>query len=177
MNTVFSGKAFVTGHNTTAYKISYNHRWKEFGTDAEALGDYLFEPVIPELDKVKGGFRQRKYEIVVAGRDFGGGFKTLDQPVLTVRGGGIRLVISEKFNRIFFRNAINLGLPVINCPGVLDIVKDGDIVGGDIATGVVENLTTGAKLIGTPLSELALELITAGGLLPYWKEKLGGTNT
>lgn len=172
MNTVFSGKTFVTGDNTTAYKISYSKRWNECGTNAEALGQWLFEPIIPELEGVPGGFQARGYEIVVSGVDFGGGFKTKDQPVLTVKGGGIKLLIAENFNRIFFRNAINLGMPVIICPGILGMAHDGDILEGDMATGVVKNLTTGAVLQGKPLSELAVKLVTAGGLLPYWKEKL-----
>lgn len=176
MNTVFSGKTYVTGNNTTAYQISYNRRWKECGTDAKALGQWLFEPLIPEIENVPGGFQARGYEIVVSGVDFGGGFKSNDHPVLTVKGGGVKLLISEKFNRIFFRNAINLGMPVITCPGILEMAHEGDILEGDIATGVVKNLTTKAVLQGTPLSGLALELILADGLLPYWKAKLAGEN-
>lgn len=172
MNTVFSGKTYVTGHNTTAYKISYNTRWKECGTDPEALGQWLFEPIIPEIANVPGGFKAMGYEIVVSGVDLGGGFKSNDHPVLTVKGGGVKLLIAEKFNRIFFRNAINLGMPVITCPGILEMAHDGDVLEGDLATGVVKNLTTGAVLQGTPMSELALNLVMAGGLLPYWKAKL-----
>lgn len=172
MNTVFSGKTYVTDHNTTAYKISYNKRWKECGTDAQALGQWLFEPLIPEIAEVPGGFMAMGYEIVVSGVDFGGGFKSNDHPVLTVKGGGVKLIIAEKFNRIFFRNAINLGMPVITCPGILEMARDGDILEGDMATGVVKNLTTGAVLQGKPMSVLALNLILAGGLLPYWKAKL-----
>lgn len=176
MNTVFSGKTYVTGHNTTAYKISYNKRWKECGTDAEALGQWLFEPMIPEIVNVPGGFKNMGYEIVVSGVDLGGGFKSNDHPVLTVKGGGVKLLIAEKFNRIFFRNAINLGMPVITCPGILEMAHDGDILEGDMATGVVKNLTTGVVLQGNPLSELALNLVMAGGLLPYWKAKLAAEN-
>lgn len=172
MDTVFSGKTYVTGDNTTAYMISYSKRWNECGTDAEALGHWLFEPIIPEAEGVPDAFKARGYEIVVSGVDFGGGFKTKDQPVLTVKGGGIKLIIAENFNRIFFRNAINLGMPVIICPGILKMAHDGDILQGDMATGVVKNLTTGEVLQGKPLSELALNLVLAGGLLPYWKARL-----
>ena len=176
MNIVFSGKTYVTDDNTTAYKISYNKRWKECGTDAEALGQWLFEPIIPEIVNVPGGFKAMGYEIIVSGIDFGGGFKSNDHPVLTVKGGGVKLIISEKFNRIFFRNAINLGMPVITCPGIMDMVNEGDILEGDIATGVVKNLTTGAVLQGSPLSETALNLVMAGGLLPYWEARLAEEN-
>lgn len=172
MNTVFSGKAYVTGNNTTAYQISYSKRWNECGTDAEALGQWLFEPIIPEAEGIPGAFKERGYEVVVSGTDFGGGFKTKDQPVLTVKGGGIKLIIAENFNRIFFRNAINLGMPVIICPGILEMAREGDILEGDMATGLVKNLTTGTSLQGKPLSKLAVDLVTAGGLLPYWQAKL-----
>lgn len=172
MNTVFSGKTFVTDNNTTAYKISYSRRWNECGTDADALGEWLFEPIIPEFENVPGAFKALGYGIVVSGSDFGGGFKTKDQPVLTVKGAGIRLIIAESFNRIFFRNAINLGMPVLVCPGILNFAREGDELEGDIATGRVTNLTTGKVLQGEPLSDLAVDLISAGGLLPYWKEKL-----
>ena len=172
MNTVFSGKTYVTGDNTTAYKISFNTRWKECGTDEQALGQWLFEPIIPEIAGVPNGFKSMGYEVVVSGVDFGGGFKSNDHPVLTLKGAGIKLLIAEKFNRIFFRNAINLGVPVITCPGILKMAHNGDILEGDIATGVVTNRTTGIVLQGQPLSELALELEAAGGLLPYWKAKL-----
>lgn len=111
MNTVFSGKTYVTGDNTTAYKISYNTRWKECGTNAEALGQWLFEPIISTVEGVPNGFKSMGYEVVVSGVDFGGGFKSNDHPVLTLKGAGIKLLIAEKFNRIFFRNAINLGWP------------------------------------------------------------------
>jgi len=176
MNTVFSGKTYVTGHNTTAYQISYSKRWNECGTDAQALGQWLFEPIIPEFDNQPGAFKNLGYEIVVSGVDFGGGFKTKDQPVLTVKGAGIKLIIAENFNRIFFRNAINLGMPVIICPGILEMAHEGDILEGDIATGVVKNLTTGAVIQGKPLSELALNLVLVGGLLPYWQAKLAEEN-
>jgi len=176
MSTVYSGKTYVVGNNTTAYQISYNKRWKECGTNAEALGHWLFEPLIPEIENVPDGFKSRGYEILVSGVDFGGGFKSNDHPVLTVKGGGIKLMISEKFNRIFFRNAINLGVPVITCPGILEMAHEGDVLEGDITTGLVKNLTTGAVLQGTPLSGRALELVKAGGLLAYWKAKLAEEN-
>ena len=151
MNTVFSGKTYVTGDNTTAYKISYNTRWKECGTNAEALGQWLFEPIISTVEGVPNGFKSMGYEVVVSGVDFGGGFKSNDHPVLTLKGAGIKLLIAEKFNRIFFRNAINLGMPVITCPGILEMAHEGDILEGDIATGVVTNRPPEPFCRGSPL--------------------------
>jgi len=172
MNTIFSGKTYVTGNGTTAYSISLQKRWNDCGTDAEALGQWLFEPIVPEFKDVPGAFKALGYEIVVSGADLGGGFKTNDHPVLTFKGAGVKLLISESFNRIFFRNAINLGMPVITCPGILNMVHTDDVLTGDIATGFVKNETTGETLQGVPMSKLALELQSAGGLLPYYRELL-----
>ena len=171
-HTTYTGKAFATGDNTSSYLISYPARWKECGTDAEKLGKWLFEPLCPEFRNVPGAFKKLGYEILVSGVDLGGGFKSNDHPSLTVKGAGVKLIIADDFNRIFFRNCINLGNPVIVCPGISKIVKTGDTLTGDIATGVVKNETTGETLQGEPLSELAVNIIHAGGLIPYWKEKL-----
>ncbi len=172
MNTVFSGKAYVTGDNTSSYLISAPGRWKECGANAEKLGDWMLEPLVPEFQNVPGAFKKLGYEILISGVDLGGGFKTNDDPALTVKGAGIKLIIADDFNRIFFRNCINLGNPVIVCPGISKRVKEGDVVSGDIATGVVKNETTGETFQGEPLSALAVEIICSGGLIPYWKEKL-----
>lgn len=172
METVFSGKTYVTKPNTTAYMISYNTRWRECGSDAKALGQWLFEPVIPEIRNVPGGFMARGYDIVVSGVDFGGGFKSNDAPVLTLQGAGIKLLICESFNRIFFRNAINLGMPLIVCTGILEMAREGDILEGDFSTGLVKNLTTDAVLQGKALDQQTLSIVLSGGLLPYWKERL-----
>ena len=171
-NTVFSGKAYVTGDNTTSYLISYPSRWRECGADAEKLGDWMLEPLVPEFKDVPGAFKKLGYEVLISGVDLGGGFKSNDDPALTVKGAGIKLIIAEDINRIFFRNCINLGNAVLECPGITKMVKEGDIVSADIATGVVKNETTNETLQGKPLSELAVSIILADGLIPYWKKKL-----
>lgn len=172
-NTLFSGKAYVTGDNTSSYLLSYPSRWKECKADPELLGEWLFEPLVPEFEGKPGAFKALGYKVLISGVDLGGGFKSNDDPALTVKGGGIELVIADDINRIFFRNCINLGIPIISCPGVSKIVNDGDIVSGDIATGIVKNETTGETIQGEPLSELAIDIILSDGLIPYWKKKLG----
>ncbi len=172
MNTTFTGKAYVTGDNTSSYLLSAPGRWRECGANAEKLGDWMLEPLVPEFENVPGAFKKLGCEILISGVDLGGGFKTNDDPALTVKGAGIKLIIADDINRIFFRNCINLGNPIIVCPGVSAMVKQGDVVTGDIATGIVTNETTGETLQGEPLSELAVNIIGAGGLIPYWKEIL-----
>ena len=170
-STTYSGKAFVTGDNTSSYLISHPARWKECGTDAEKLGEWLFEPLYPEFENVPGAFKKLGCEILISGVDLGGGFKSNNHPSLTVKGAGIKLIIADDFNRIFFRNCINLGNPVIVCPGISKMVKMNDVITGDIATGIVKNETTGEVLQGEPLSDLAVNIICAGGLIPYWRER------
>lgn len=171
-NTTISGKAYVTGDNVTSYLISSPARWRECGANAEKLGDWLFEPLDEQFKDKPGSFKSLGYEVLISGVDLGGGFKTNDDPALTIRGGGIRLIIAEDVNRIFFRNCINLGNPVIVCPGITKMVHDGDVITGDFSTGLVKNETTGETLQGAPMSELAVNIISAGGLIPYWKAKL-----
>lgn len=171
-NTVFSGKAYVTGDNTTSYLISYPSRWRECGANAEKLGDWMLEPLVPEFKDVPGAFKQLGYQVLISGVDLGGGFKSNDDPALTVKGAGVKLIIAEDINRIFFRNCINLGNAVLECPGIIKLVKQGDVVSADIATGLVTNETTGETLQGKALSPLAVDIILADGLIPYWKEKL-----
>lgn len=165
-------KAFAIGNGTTAYKIISQARWTACGTNVEELGKWTFEPSIPEIANVPNGFKNMGYRIVVAGSDFGGGGKSNDHPVLTLKGAGVEVLIAESFNRIFFRNALNLGMPVVTCPGILNVVETGDEIECNLLTGTITNLTTGKSLQGTALTGLPMELIEAGGLLPYWRSKL-----
>ena len=79
---------------------------------------------------------------------------------------------AESFNRIFFRNALNLGVPALECRGILDFAKTGDEIRCDIETGLIENLTQGTKIQAVPLTGLPMELIKAGGLLNYHRAEL-----
>ena len=168
MSTVYSGKTYVVGNNTTAYQISYNKRWKECGTNAEALGHWLFEPLIPEIENVPDGFKSRGYEILVSGVDFGGGFKSNDHPVLTVKGGGIKLMISEKFNRIFFRNAINNGLLLIESKDLPDHCQEGDTVKVEINHCIWCN---GKEYDIPRMPENIFQIIEDGGLVKSMQKR------
>ncbi len=172
MEHIFSSPAFVIGNGTTAYKIISQARWFACGTNVEELGKWTFEPSIPEIKDKPYGFRDMGYRIVIAGTDFGGGGKSNDHPVLTLKGSGVQVLIAESFNRIFFRNALNLGVPALECRGILDFAKTGDEIRCDIETGLVENLTQGTKIQAVPLTGLPMELIRAGGLLNYHRAEL-----
>jgi len=113
-----------------------------------------------------------EYGIVVAGRNFGGGGKTIEGPVFALRGAGIRLVIADSFARFFLRNAINNGFPILVCEGISQAVQTGQQLQVDLATARITNEATGQALTATPLSATALEILAAGGLVPYAKRKL-----
>lgn len=112
------------------------------------------------------------YGIVVAGVNFGGGGKTVEGPVFALRGAGVKLVIAESFARFFLRNAINNAFPVLVCPGIARAVQTGQQLEVDLDAARITNVATGQVLQATPLSATALQIIEAGGLVPYARRKL-----
>lgn len=168
MNAQIRGNCFQVGSQISAYQIVPQARWKAIGADEEKLGDWLFEDQTPEAKDKCGAFRGWGYNIVVAGGNFGCGGKSNDHPVLALKGGGVELVIAESFNRIFFRNAINLGLSVMICPDISTLCATGDAIECDLSEGIVKNITNGKTLNATPLSPMAMDILSAGGLLNYY---------
>ncbi len=117
------------------------------------------------VKKVKPG------DVIVGGKNFGCGSSRLAATNLITLGIGC--VIAEYFGRIFFRNSINLGFPLLYCPGVSDAFKEGDILQADFQTGEVKNLTTGKILQATPLPEVAMKILDAGGMVALLKKEYG----
>jgi 3-isopropylmalate/(R)-2-methylmalate dehydratase small subunit len=108
-------------------------------------------------------------DIVVAGRNFGVGSS---RPVANLfRHLGVAALIAEDFNSLFFRNAINAGLPALSVPGVTQLFGDGDQGSFDVATGAYRNDTTGAAGQTTPLPPLILEILASGGVLARLAEQ------
>jgi len=133
-------------------------------TDPAILGQHAMEPIDPEFPK------KAKGAILVAGRAFGMG-SSREQAAIALKGAGVLAVVAESFARIFYRNAINVGLSVLQAPGVRARVREGDELEVDLAGGVVRNLTTGEVIQGKPLTGLPLEILKAGGLLQYFKNR------
>ena len=108
-------------------------------------------------------------DVVVAGRNFG---VRSSRPVATLfRHLGVAALVAEEFNSLFFRNAVNAGLPALTVPGVTTVFSDGDIGSFDVATGAYRNETTGARGQGVPLPPLILEILSSGGILPRLAEQ------
>ncbi len=133
-------------------------------TDPEEMATHAMEGIDP-------GFAERveKGDIIVGGVNFGCGSSREHAP-LALKHAGVGCVVAESFARIFYRNAINIGLPALECPGVADAVGEGDVLEVDVPSGVVVNTATGAKLKFNPLPDFMVEVLNAGGLAPYLRD-------
>ncbi|WP_206811544.1 3-isopropylmalate dehydratase small subunit [Paradesulfitobacterium ferrireducens] len=153
--------------------------WKfgdDVNTDVIAPGKYLklpndemakhvFEGIDPELpEKIKPG------DIVVGGANFGSGSSRESAPA-AIKYAGVSAVVAVFFARIFFRNAINLGLPVLECPES-DKIQQGDELEIDLVNGTIRNLTRGEVYQASRLPEHIQELIKVGGLVPHLEQEL-----
>ncbi len=108
-------------------------------------------------------------DIMVAGKNFGCGSSREHAPMV-IKEAGVSCVIAETFARIFFRNAINIGLPIIECKEASEGIKASDEVKIDFDSGIIEDLTTGKKFQGTPFPPFMQGIINAGGLVNYINE-------
>ena len=114
------------------------------------------------VNKIKPG------DIIVAGKNFGCGSSREHAPI-AIKASGISCVIACSFARIFYRNSINIGLPIVECPEAATEISAGDDVTVDFDGGVVYNNTTGKSYKAQPYPEFMQRLISAGGLIPYLK--------
>ncbi len=112
----------------------------------------------------------RRGDVIVAGDNFGCGSSREHAP-LAIKASGIRLVIANSFARIFYRNAINIGLPIMECPQAVSALKAGDRVKADLTKGEIYNLTTGEKFKAQPFPPFIREIIDDGGLLAHLAKK------
>ncbi len=113
----------------------------------------------------------QKGDIVVGGANFGCGSSREHAPLAFI-GCGVGAIVAVSFARIFFRNAVNVGLPILECPEIAGKVKKGDVVSIDTATGVIVNETSGERFQSQPFPEFLSELIDAGGLVEYAKRNM-----
>ncbi|MDI3486924.1 MAG: 3-isopropylmalate/(R)-2-methylmalate dehydratase small subunit [Methanolobus sp.] len=129
----------------------------------EELAAHAFEGVRPEFPKeVKEG------DIIVAGNNFGCGSSREHAPI-ALKGTKINCVIAKSFARIFFRNSINIGVALLECPDT-DKIEDGDQLDVDFASGAIKNVTKGEQYQATPLPEFVRGIMDAGGLIEYTRQ-------
>jgi 3-isopropylmalate/(R)-2-methylmalate dehydratase small subunit len=115
--------------------------------------------------------KAKKGVIVVAGKNFGCG-SSREQAPLALKYAGVRCVLAESFARIFFRNAINIGLPVVECKGISATVENGDELDVDFEAGKVQNLSKGQSLQVAKLPPFILEILSDGGLIENLRKRL-----
>ena len=163
MARVLRGRAIKMGDDiNTDFIIPYQYKART--NDPKELAKHVFEGLDPELPK-----RIRPGDIVVAGRNFGYG-SSREQAPLAIKAAGIQAVIAESFARIFYRNAVNLGLPPVIAPrSWIDSVEDGDIVSVDLEEGVVRNESKGVEARVKPMPRFLREILEAGGLAAYYR--------
>jgi len=134
--------------------------------DPYELGKHALESLDTEfVNKAKGGI------ILVGGKNFGCG-SSREQAPLALKYAGVKCVVAETFARIFYRNAINIGLPVIECSEVSKIAETGDELSVDLETGNIQNLSNNKSLQGTNLPPFIMEILTDGGLIENLRKKL-----
>ena len=115
--------------------------------------------------------RVKKGDLIVAAKNFGCGSSREHAP-LAIQASGIACVIAQSFARIFYRNAINIGLPIMECPEAYDGIAAGDTVSVDFDTGKITNVTKGKTFQAEPFPPFMKDLIAQGGLVNYVKGKL-----
>ncbi|KPJ53190.1 3-isopropylmalate dehydratase [candidate division TA06 bacterium DG_24] len=168
MSSTFRGTAWVVGDEVDTDQI-YHGQYLPL-TDPEEMAKHAME-FVPGMENFVNDVRAG--DIVVAGRNFGTG-SSREHAVECLVHSGISCVVAESFARIFYRNAINLGLPILECRGISKGVKTGDELEVVADTGDIVNRTSGATFKGKPLSGLERDIAAAGGLLPYLKRTARG---
>jgi len=137
-------------------------------SEPELLATHCMENIDPD-------FRQRvsKGDIIVATSNFGCGSSREHAPI-AIAACGVSCVIAHSFARIFFRNAINIGLPLLECPEAVDACEAGDTLEIDLSRGQITNRTKGTTFAAKPYPEFMTGIIDAGGLVPYTRRRLEG---
>jgi len=163
---VFRGKAWVVGDDIDTDMI-YHGSYLPL-TDPKEMAKHALE-YVPGMEdfpqKVQPG------DILVAGKNFGCG-SSREHAVITLQYNDVAAIVAESFSRIFYRNAVNLGFPILEATGITREVETGDELEVDANTGRIHNLTKGREAQGTPLSGLEKEIMAAGGLFNFLKKDM-----
>ncbi len=161
------GKVFKYGDNVDTDAIIPARYLNE--ADPAALAAHCMEDI-------DAGFATsvRRGDIVAAGRNFGCGSSREHAP-LSLLASGVSVVIAESFARIFYRNAINIGLPILECPEAAREARVGDEIEADLASGMIRNVTRGSMRMAKPFPPFMMGIIEAGGLIEYLRERMGAS--
>lgn len=159
---MITGKVFKYGDNIDT-DVIIPARYLN-APDRASLASHCMEDIDPEFStKVRTG------DLMVGGANFGCGSSREHAP-LAIQAAGIACVIAESFARIFYRNAINIGFPILECPEAAKAIRAGDMVSVDYATGVIRDETTGAVFQAVAFPPFLQQIIVCGGLVNYLKQ-------
>jgi len=162
---VIEGRVWVFGDNVD--------------TDAIVAGEYLDAPIEETIKHVFASLKPdfvnevRQGDVIVAGKNFGCGSSRENAPA-SLKAVGIKCIIAESFARIFFRNAIAIGLPVISALGVPGRFQEGDTASIDFSRSMIVNVTDGDSLPAEPLADEMIEILDSGGILEVLRRHGGG---
>ena len=135
-------------------------------SDSKELAAHCMEDIDAGfVNKVQAG------DIIVAGKNFGCGSSREHAPI-AIKASGVSCVIATTFARIFYRNAINIGLPILECDAAVKGIENGDEVEIDFDTGVIRNITRGTAFKAQPFPEFMKKIMASDGLVNYIKAKL-----
>ena len=165
MNTILSGKAWKYGDNVDTDVI----------IPARYLSTSAPEELAPHcMEDIDETFAEgvRRGDILAAGNNFGCGSSREHAPI-AIAGAGISCVVAASYARIFFRNAINVGLPIFECSEAADAIEKGDLVEVNLETGAITNITKNKTWTARPFPPFLRDLIGAGGLVPWVRRQLG----
>jgi 3-isopropylmalate/(R)-2-methylmalate dehydratase small subunit len=162
---MISGKAIKYGDNVNT-DVIIPAKYLVLTLDPTELAKHAMEGLDPTFfRKAQGG------AIIVAGKNFGCGSSREEAP-LALKHAGVKCVLAESFARIFYRNAINLGVPVLECSEVSSKVEDGDELMVNLETGAIENRSKGLTLRATQLPEFIMEILNDGGLIEHLRKRI-----
>ena len=163
---MLKGKVFKYGADVNT-DVIIPARYLTMSEPAE-LAKHCMEDVDAEfVNRVEPG------DIVMATSNFGCGSSREHAP-LAMKAAGISCVIAESFARIFFRNAINIGLPLLECEEAVTNTESGDTLEVELSSGIIKNLTNGKTFTAKPYPDFMAEIISAGGLIEHTIERLAG---
>jgi len=167
LNAVVRGRVWKFGDNINT-DIIYSGKYLSI-TDPSQTAQHAFETTYPNFAK-----ETKPGDIIVAGKYFGCG-SSREQAAACLKYLGIGCIVAESFARIYYRNAINLGLPIVISPGITKRVEEGHILEVNPSKGSIKNISTGEEIDAIPLPDFILKILASGGLIPDLKKQLKST--
>jgi len=161
---IFKGKAWKFGSDVDTDAIIPARYLNQ--SDPNELAKHVMEDEKPEFPK-----KVEQGDIIIAGKNFGCGSSREHAP-LALKTAGISCIIADSFARIFYRNSLNLGLPLLESSEASELIQEGDLVQVNLSNGEIFDLTQGRRFFAKPIPPFMQELILDGGLIPHLRKKM-----